>query len=168
MVPTDDGDQILLRHHLRNWQIIARLKTEIAIGQNADQLSIFGDRYARDTIAAHHLQSFGDSALRFDSHWVDDHAAFAALHAIDFFGLFFDRHVAVNDADAALLRERNRHMRLRHGVHSGADEGNFQLNPRSDASGRVGFRGSHLAVRRLQEDVIESKPFLYRLRNHRG
>ena len=41
------GDQILLGHHLADGNIEARLEAQIAIGQNADQLSIFqGDRHA--------------------------------------------------------------------------------------------------------------------------
>ena len=39
---------------------------------------------------------------------VDDHAALGPLHAIDFRRLFLDRQVLVDDAEAAVLRHRDR------------------------------------------------------------
>ena len=38
------------------------------------------------------------------------------------------RQIAMDDAEAALLRERDRHVRFGDGVHGGADDGNIQAD----------------------------------------
>jgi len=59
---------------------------------------------------------------------IHDHAAFTALDAVHLFGLPFDGHVAMDDSDAALLRQRDRQVRLRDGVHGGGDHRNVQCD----------------------------------------
>ena len=77
---------------------------------------------------------------------IDDHAAFTAFDAVDFFGLAFDRHVAVDETDAALLRERDGEVGFGDGIHRGADDGNVQRDLRvslvrvSASAGRTSLR----------------------------
>ena len=53
---------------------------------------------------------------------VGDHARLAALDAVDHRRLLLDGEVAVDDADAALAGDGDRHARLGHGVHGTRDE----------------------------------------------
>ncbi|MNW06909.1 hypothetical protein D3C71_2034010 [compost metagenome] len=49
-----------------------------------------------------------------------------ALDLVHFGGLFLGRHVLVDDADTALLRNGDRQARFRHGIHCGGHQGNVQ------------------------------------------
>jgi hypothetical protein len=73
---------------------------------------------------------------------VDDHAAFRALHLVDFVGLLLDGQIAMDDAQAALLRQRDRHVRLGDRVHGGADDGNVQADVARELRLGVGLRGN--------------------------
>ncbi len=61
--------------------------------------------------------------LRTDGDGIFDDAAFEALDLGYFGGLRLGRHVLVNDADTAFLRDRDREPRLGHGIHRGRDDG---------------------------------------------
>ena len=154
-----NGDQVLLSHHLRDGHVGAGLKAQVAIGQDADQLAVLGDRHARDAIAPHDFQRIGNLLVRGDSHRVDDHAALTALDAVHFLGLALDGHVAVNDPDAALLRQCDGQMRLGNGVHGGADNRNIEGDIPGQAGSRVGVGRQHLASRRLKNQIIEGETF---------
>ena len=83
------------------------------------------------------------------------------------FGLLLDGQVAVNDAEAALLRQRNRHVRFGHRIHGGADDGNIQADVARELRLRVGIRRNHIGTRRQQKNVVKSKSFRNGKMNHR-
>ena len=113
------GDEIGLRHHLGDGNVGARFEAEIAIGEDADQLSVAGDRDAGDFVAAHDLEGVGDELLGGHGDRVDDHAGFGALDLVDFAGLLLDGEVAMHDAEAALLGHGDGHARFGDGIHGG-------------------------------------------------
>ena len=53
-------DQVLLGHHFADGNVGAGFEAEIAVGEDADQLLVLGDRHAGDAIVPHQLQRFGD------------------------------------------------------------------------------------------------------------
>ena len=106
----------------------AVFKAQVAIGQNADELVALGDRNAGDAIALHQFERVGDLVVRRHGDRIDDHAAFRALHFVDFAGLLLDGEIAMDDAESALLRHGNGQARFRHGVHGRADDGKLQAN----------------------------------------
>ena len=116
---------------------------------------------------AHQFQRLGNFAFRLNRHRVHNHAALTALHAVDFFGLAFNRHIAVNHPNATLLRQGNGHVRFGYGIHGGTEQRNFELNFWRETGSGVGFRGRNCAVRRLEKDIVEGKPFRNHLWNHR-
>jgi hypothetical protein len=65
----------------------------------------------------------------------------------------------VNDADAALLGQRDGQVRLGDRVHGGADDGNIQGNLAGKRGARIGLGGHDTAAGRLEQDVIESEAF---------
>ena len=123
-----DGDEVFLRHHVLDRQIEAGFETQIAVGENADQFAVAGNGNAGDAVALHEREGVGDFLFGRDGDRVHDHAAFTALYAVHLFGLPAMRHVAVNEADAALLRERDGEVRFGNRIHGGADDGNVQRN----------------------------------------
>ena len=100
-----DGDQVLLGHHLFHRQVEAVLEAQVAVGQDAHQLAILGDGHAGNLVLLHDFQRIGDPVLGADGDGIDNHAAFRALHLIHFQRLLGNRHAAMHDADAALLRQ---------------------------------------------------------------
>ena len=115
------GDQVFLGHHVADGNIGARLKAQIAIGEDAHQPLALRHRHAGDAVAAHHFERVGDQLVRADGDGIDDHAALRALHLVDFAGLVGDGKIAVHDADAALLRHGDGHARLGDRVHGRGD-----------------------------------------------
>ncbi len=62
----------------------------------------------------------------------------------------------MNDADAALLRQRDRQARFRDGVHGGADDREFQFDAIGQAGGGADFGGQDVRLQRNDQDVVES------------
>ena len=65
----------------------------------------------------------------------------------------------MNDAEASLLRHGNRHVRLGHRVHGGADDRNIQPDVARDLGLRVGVRGHDFGMRRQEQNVVECEGF---------
>jgi hypothetical protein len=105
-------EQRIARHDVGDRPIEVRFEAQIAIGQDADELALLaaigGDRHARNPVLLHQVERFEDPVGRRERDRIDDHAALGPLHAIHFGGLFLDREVLVDDADAALLRHGDR------------------------------------------------------------
>ena len=120
-----NGEQRLARHDVGDRPIEVGFEPQIAVGQDADEppflVAVLGDRHAGDPVLLHQLERFVDAVLRRERDRVDDHAALGALDAIDLGGLFLDREVLVDDADAALLRHGDGQPRFGDGVHRGAE-----------------------------------------------
>ena len=86
---------------------------------------------------------------------VDDHAALRSLDAIDFRGLFFDRQILVDDADAAVLRHRDGETRLGDGVHCGAGDRHVQLNIAGETARDVDLARNDGGMSRHQKHIVE-------------
>ena len=71
--------------------------------------------------------------------------------------LILRRHVLVNDADAAFLRERDREPRLGDGVHGGRDDRDVQREGARELGLELNFARQELGVSGLEEDVVESE-----------
>src|ERR1051325_1148238 len=81
----------------------------------------------------------------------------ASLHAIDLGGLPVDRHVLVDDADAALARHRDRHFRFGDRVHRGGHDRDIQGNGAREAAGDFDVAGMHRRVTGHEQDVVEGQ-----------
>ena len=124
------GEERLARHHVGDRAVDVGLEAQIAVGEDADQppflAAVLGDRHAGDAVLLHQVERFEDPVGGGERDRIDDHAALRALDAIDFRRLLLDRQVLVDDAEAALLRHRDRQPRLGDGVHRRADQRHVQ------------------------------------------
>ena len=78
-----------------------------------------------------------------------------------------DRQVAVNDADAAFARQRDRQARLGDRVHRGGDDRDLEHDrPRQPRRSRDVVRQDG-RLGRHEQDVVEGEPFLRELRRER-
>src|SRR5580765_3904624 len=80
--------QRLRRHHFRNRQLETCFETQIAIGDNSYQVSVFiDDRYAADVITLHYIEGFTHGTVLPNSYRIDDHPGFGSFHFVHFFSL---------------------------------------------------------------------------------
>ena len=160
-MPTGTVISVLARHHVGDRPVDVGLEAQIAVGQDADQpaflAAVLGDRHAGDAVLLHQLERFVDPVGRGERDRIDDHAALRPLHAIDFRRLLLDRQVLVDDAEAAVLRHRDRQPRLGDGVHRRADERHVQPDVAREPGADVDLVGQHRRVLRHEQDVVEGQ-----------
>ena len=154
-----NGDQIVFGHDLADELAMIFFEAKIAIGEDAGETRAAGDGKAGDAVFGHDLESLANGDVWGDGDGVDDHAGFGTFDAIDFFGLAIERHVAMNDADAALARDADGETRFRDGVHGGGSERNVDGEFASEAGGGVDVGGKHGGAAGLEKDVVERKTF---------
>ena len=135
-----DGNQVVLGHHLFHRQVEAVLEAQVAVGQDAHQLAVLGDGHAGNLVLFHDFQRVGNAVFGADGDRIDNHAAFRALHLVHFQRLMGNRHAAMHDANAPLLRQGNRQARFRDRVHGRADNGNVQGNMARHPRARIHLR----------------------------
>ena len=122
-----NGDEIFFRHHGVDELRVIFFEAEVAIGENSSEAGTARNGQARDAVLGHDFESLAKSDVWRNGDGVDDHARFGPFHAVDFFALTVDGHVAVNDADAALARDGNGEAGFRDSVHGRGGEGNGEL-----------------------------------------
>ena len=67
-------------------------------------------------------------------------------------------YVAMNDSDAALLRERDGEVRFGHRVHGGGHDGDVQADVARQAGPGIDFRRKNLAAGWFEENIIKGEP----------
>ena len=90
---------------------------------------------------------------------LDDHSRLAALDLVDLGDLILDREVAVDDADAADPRERDREPRLGDGVHRRGHDRDRELDLARQPRARRDVVREHLRLGGHEQDVVEGQPF---------
>jgi hypothetical protein len=113
------GDQVVLRHHVADLHGRVGLEPEVAACEDAGELAVFDDGHARDVVRVHQIDRAPDRLVGRQRHRVDDDAVGRPFDRVDLADLVVDVEVAMDDADSALLRERDGQGRLCHGVHRG-------------------------------------------------
>ena len=156
------GEQRLARHHVGDRAVDVGFEAQIAVGQDADEppflAAVLGDRHAGDAVLLHQIERFEDPMGGGERDRIDDHAALRPLDPIDLRRLLLDRQVLVDDAEAALLRHRDRQPRLGDGVHRRADAAARSAGCcASAASRRPPAVGTTSGVARHEQDVVEGQ-----------
>ncbi len=90
---------------------------------DADHLGAEHHRHTRDVLGPGQFDHLANGHVRLDGDGIADDPALEFFDAIDLPGLIVNRHILVNDADAALLGDGNGKTGLRDGVHGGGDHG---------------------------------------------
>ncbi len=115
-----DGNQTLARSHdIFNRLIQVVFKTQIAIGDDADQLPALHHGKSGNPVLPGQIQHIAHRHVGRNGDRILDHAAFETLDLGDFSSLLASRHVLMDDANSALLRQRNRQARARDRIHRG-------------------------------------------------
>ena len=115
---------------------------------------VVDDRKARDAELRAQRVDLVDRGVGRRRDRVGDHARLAALHPVDLRRLLLDREVAMQDAEAALARDGDRHARLGDGVHRARDERRGDRDPAGHPRRRVGLARDDVGVPGQQQDVV--------------
>ena len=142
---------MILRHHIADRDVKTSFEAEITIGKDSHQPAvILGDGDTGDFILAHHLERIGNLRVRRHCDGVNNHSALGPLDLIDFVGLLLNSEIAMDNADSALLGNRDGHMRLSDGVHGRAHDGNVELNIAGEMGLRAGRGRNDIGTGRQQ------------------
>ena len=149
--------EALVRRHVIGHRVAAVARAHVARREDADQAAVgVDDEQARDAQALGLGARLREGRVGRDRVRVGDHAGAEALDAHDLGHLVLDGEEAVQHADAAELRQRDRHRRRRDRVHVGRDDRDLerdparQLRPRRDIGARADARAP-----RHEQDVVE-------------
>jgi hypothetical protein len=117
------GDEVARRHECRDRLVDVVLEAEVAVREDADEDSaVVRDRDAGDLVSGHQLECGAHRRVGRQRDRLDDHPRLGPLDLVYLGDLRLDREVAVEDADSALARERDREPRLGDRVHRGRDD----------------------------------------------
>ena len=153
--------QIFVRHQFGDFLARIGRKAHVAVGENADQLARHalggaGDhRNAGKAVILHQRQRVRQHRVGTDGQRIDHHAGFELLDLPHLGGLAVDIEIAVDDADAAGLRHRDRHPRFGDGIHRGGDDRNIERNGAGDVGADIGLRGQDIRKAGFQKHVVE-------------
>ena len=111
----------------------------------------------------HQVLSILQCVIRRQRERIRDDAVLRTFDFVDFFRLLFDRHVLVDDADAALTGHRNRHPALRNRIHAGAHKGNIELDFLGEIRIQVYLIRNHLGIRGNEKYIVKCNAVLYNL-----
>ena len=131
------------------------LEPDVAVGHDTQEGAVVaGHRHTGDPVVRAepiHVRQrrFGRAGDR-----VGDHARLGPLHQVDLLGLVLDGEVAVEHADAALARHRDRHPGLGDRVHRRRDDRDAEPVLAGDLGAGVRLARHQVRVRRKQQHVI--------------
>ena len=163
--------QILVRHQFGDFLARVGRKTHVAVGENADQLarhalgSTRDHRNAGKSVVLHQRHRIRQHRIGTDGQGIDHHSGFILLDLPHLGSLAVDIEIAVDHADAAGLRHRDRHPRFGDGIHCGGDNRNVERNGAGNVGADIGFRGQDVRQAGLQQHVIERIGFAYPLKS---
>ena len=148
-------DEILLRHDFADREVKSCFEAQIAVRQNAHQPPVFRDWNSRYLVMSHQLNSVFDFVVGRHRDRIDDQAALGSLHLVDFGRLFVDRHIPVDDSDAALLGKRDGQSGFGDGIHGSADDRDIQFKAPGEPGIGSSFGGQDVRFERNNQDVVE-------------
>jgi hypothetical protein len=143
---------------------LARIVGEahVAVGQDAAQFArliwigaALDHRDAGNPVFGHQPQRVGQGLVGMDRDRIDHHPGLEFLDLADLGFLLVDRHVAVDHAEPAGLRHRDRERAFGHGVHRRRDQRDAQFDLAGDTGAGVGVARQHARCGRYEHDVVE-------------
>ncbi len=149
------GDQMLAGHHIPHQEIFVGDETEVAVGDDSDQLLAAQHRHAGDAVAAHDFVDFAHGLIFVHRDRVDDHARLGFLDLLHLADLLFHAHVLVDDADAALPGHGDGGPVFGHRIHGGTDQGDVQGDGPGQAGGQAHLVGQNLRGCRHQKQIVK-------------
>ncbi len=151
-------DQLVLGHRIGERAVELALELQVAVRDDPDERAgRVDDRHAADVEAAHEGHRLAQRGGRLQCDRITDHPALRPLHAVDFGGLPVDRHVLVEDTDAAGARHRDRHLGFGDGVHRRGDQRHLERDAAREAAGGADVLRVDEGVPRDEDHIVEGQ-----------
>jgi len=156
----DRHETLARRHDVAHRLVETLLETQVAVGDDADQLRALDHREARNAVLLRQRDDVAHAHLRRHRDRITHDARLEALHFRDFAGLFLGGEILVDDADAAHLRHRDGEPAFGDRVHGCGHERHVQGNIASQLGFQAGVARENAGERRHEEHIIERECFL--------
>ncbi len=159
------GDEIFVRHQFGDFLARIGRKPHVAVGENADQFARHAPataghhRNAGKTVIVHQRQRIRQHRVGADGQRIDHHPGFVLLDLTHLGGLTVGIEIAVNDADAAGLRHRDRHARLGNRIHRRRDDRNVERDRAGHVGADIGLGRQNIRETGLQKHIVEREGF---------
>jgi len=157
---TDRHQPLARRHDAAHRLVHAGLEAQVAVGHDAGQSVAVEHGHARYSVLPGERQHVRDAGGRVHGNRIHDHPRFVLLHAPHFLALAGRCHVAVDDADAALLSQADRGIRLGHGIHGRRQKRYVQIEPARQAGIEPCLVGQNVRGCGNQQDIVEGQGFV--------
>jgi hypothetical protein len=142
-------------HHLIDAGGAVLVKPQIAPGNYADKFPAVHDRQAGDVVLFHQLPRLFDDCIRRKRDGRSDNARLGTLDLAHFIGLARYAEIAVDDAYAAFLCERDCKARVGYRVHSGGDDWNVQRDVSGQPRCHRDFERNNVGLLGNDKNVVE-------------
>ena len=166
-------DEVFMRHQFGDFLARIGRKPHVAVGEDADQLSRHalgsaGDHgNAGEAVIVHQRHRVRQHRVGADGQRIDHHSGFVLLDLPHLGGLPLGIEIAVDDADAAGLRHRDRHARFGDRVHRGRDDRDVERDRAGDVGADIGLGGQDIRETGLQKHIVERVGFADTLKSLR-
>ncbi len=157
--PGRHGHQIFLGHDIGDRLVEPGFETQVAVGEDADQLAFLADGNTGDPVGLHQVESFINLLFRLHGDRIDNHAAFRFFHLVDLKRLFGRSHVFVDDAHSPLARHGDGGTCLGHRIHGRRQQRHVETDGRGQLGGDVNLLGQNLGVGRDQQNIVKCQSF---------
>ena len=152
------GGEVLGRHQFADRLPGVLREADVSVGEYAAEPPRgVGHRNPADAVGGHDRLRLAERSVGQNGDRIDHHAALVTLDRAHRGGLLIHLHIAVEHPDAAQLRHRDRHVRLGHGVHRGADHRDIEADRAGEPGGGVRHRRQDRALGRTQQHIVEGQ-----------
>ncbi len=158
------GDQVFGRHNLFNRPGKILLKAQIAVSKYTHQTIVHRNRHAGNMITRHQFQGVFNGVLRRKKNRINNNTMLRAFNPVNLSRLLFNRHIFMNNANAALSGNGNRHTRFGNRIHAGAHQRNIQPDMTGKACANIHLVWQHTRFCRYQQHIIKSQAFFSNFR----
>ena len=156
--------QVFLGHYFGNGSIEILEETKVTVGKDTHQLALaVNNGHTGDLVLAHKLVSLGNQLVSGQGEGVNDNAVLGALDLIYLVALLFDRHILVDDTNAAFTCNGDSHLSFRYSIHCGSDDRGIKVNIPCKPCSKVDHIGCYIGFCGDKKNIIEGKSFLTEL-----
>ena len=155
-----DGNEAFPRcHDVLHRLIEICLETQVAAGDDTNNLLVFDHRQAREAVLSLQLDHFAYQHGGRNCQGVFDDTGLKPLHLRNLSRLSTNGEIFVNDPDTAFLRQRDRKARFGHCIHRSGNQREIECDLGAQTGGELHVARVNLGVSWDEQNVVERKRF---------
>ena len=127
----------ILGHDRANFHVHVANGAEVAAREHTDELTLGENRETAHLVASALFKSSRHRFIGIKRHRIGHNTGLPALDLANFFGLVFNGHILVDNAEATLQSKGNSQRSRRNGIHCSTDYRNVQLDIRGELGAHI-------------------------------